>query len=66
MGAALIALIPFLVPEAVKLIKAVIDLKASGASDADIAALTKALGESIEKLNADTLAVLAGIPEPTK
>jgi len=66
MVAALIALIPFLPSAIVNIVKAIAELKASGASDADIAALMQALSTDIKGLDADLMAVLAHIPEPTK
>ena len=63
MTAALIALIPFLVPEALKLIKAIVEIRSTGATDQDIAALIAALNQSIDAKNAHTLELLAGIPE---
>lgn len=60
----ILKLTPFMVPQVIALIKAIAALKQTGASEEDIQALIKTLGSDITSLNADTLAVLANIPEP--
>ena len=64
MGAALVALIPFLVPEAISFFKAWMALRASGVPDQDIAKMVEALALSSEAKNAHALELLAGIPVP--
>jgi len=65
MGAVLVQLLPFLVPQAVALIKAIVALKKAGVAPADVAALVAALSTNIASVDAETLDLLAGIPLPT-
>jgi hypothetical protein len=64
MGAIILQLAPFMIKGTVDLIKAIRELRQSGASPEAIQALTLALSTNIEVLDADTINTLAGIPLP--
>jgi hypothetical protein len=64
MGALILQLAPFLIPDAIKLIQAIAALRRAGVAEADVTALVAALSNSISALDADTINTLAGIPAP--
>ena len=66
MGALILQLAPFLIPDAIKLIQAIASLRKAGVAEADVAALVAALSNSISALDADTINTLASIPLPAE
>jgi hypothetical protein len=61
----LLKLLPFLPQQILALIQAIAALRKTGVDPADVEALVKSLLAGIQAENAETLALLDGIPLPT-